>query len=194
MSNYFFDQIPAHQKRLTLSTSLTLLRIILSPVLVACMANGWWSLAFLVFITAALSDLLDGFLARLRNEQTLLGACLDPIADKIFIISSFATVAFIQTPLFTIPGWFIWLMLLKEIALILGISVLYFVGLRIDIKPTILSKTTTAVQLLFIGWLFIVYFFNWLPLKTYYVLLGSVVVMTCMTLFQYAYIGFFRRR
>jgi len=189
-----------HKKKLTLATCLTLLRILLSPVLLACMIKGYWFLAFFIFVLAALSDMLDGFLARLRNEQTLLGACLDPIADKIFIISSFAALAFIKGPtasVFIIPVWFVWFMVVKEIALIIGIVILYCAGTRIDIKPTLWSKVTTALQLFFIWLLFIAYIFNYVSIYFFYylyVVFGIVVFMTGISFFQYAYIGFFRRK
>lgn len=193
-----------YKKKLTLATCFTLLRILLSPVLVVCMIKGYWFLAFFVFVLAAVSDMLDGFLARLRNEQTLLGACLDPIADKIFIISSFAALAFIKGPtasVFVIPMWFVWFVVIKEIALIIGIVILYCAGRRIDIKPTLLSKITTTLQLVFIGLLFIAYFFNYLSIYFVYCLylvFGIVVFMTGASFLQYmyigAYIGFLRRK
>ena len=68
---------------LTISNVLTVLRILLVPVIVVGISHHLWSFVFVLFLVAGLTDMLDGYLARWLNEQTTLGACLDPIADKI---------------------------------------------------------------------------------------------------------------
>lgn len=185
----FLKKLPAHEKKITLSTLLTLLRIALTPCIVACMLMGWWGIAFTLFCIAAISDALDGYLARLWHEQTFLGACLDPIADKLLVLSCFFTLAFIQSPLFTIPQWFVVLVLLKEIILIGGSIVFYVIKGHIDIKPTLLGKMSTVVQMCFIIWLFACYFFSWLPVKTYTSMLGIVLILVFASLVQYGTIG-----
>src|SRR3990167_8993776 len=116
----FLQQLPDREKKLTLSSWLTIARIALTPVIVIGMIKQWWGVASILFAVACITDMLDGNLARLRNEQTLLGACLDPIADKVLILSCFFTLAFVQSPLFAIPKWFVFLVLVKELLLIIG--------------------------------------------------------------------------
>lgn len=172
----------------------TLLRVFLTPFLILCMVKGWWGVALWCFLIAALSDTCDGTLARWRNEQTVLGACLDPLADKILIVSCFFALACIDTPLFKVPRWFVWLVLIKEIVLLTGIVAFYLRYGYVKIEPTMLSKMSTLVQMVFIGWLVACYFFHWMPLKTYGVMLGVVMVMVLATLIQYAYIGVWLKR
>ena len=185
----FLKKLPPHEKKITLSTMLTLLRIALVPCIVSAMLMEWWGAAFSMFCVAAVSDALDGYLARLWHEQTFLGACLDPIADKLLVLSCFFTLAFIRSPLFTIPQWFVVLVLVKELILIGGSITFYLIKGHIDIKPTLLGKMTTVVQMFFIIWLFACYFFSWLPVKTYASMLGVVLLLVFASLVQYGTIG-----
>ncbi|HEV2916869.1 MAG TPA: CDP-alcohol phosphatidyltransferase family protein [Candidatus Babeliales bacterium] len=182
--------LPATEYRFTVSTAITLVRIIVTPIIVLLLCYQHIPEAFVLFVCAALTDMLDGALARARNEQTFLGACLDPIADKILLISCFATLAWIKTPLFPIPQWFVWLVLIKELLLIIGIIFLYVYTGVIRIFPTQLSKITTLIQICFIGWLFICYFYAWLPIKTQTVSLLILCCLIAATLLHYGYIGF----
>lgn len=185
----FFKKLPPHEKKITLSTMLTLLRIALVPCIVACMLVGWWGTACILFCIAAISDALDGHLARRFNEQTFLGACLDPIADKLLVLSCFFTLAFIHSPLFTIPQWFFMLVLFKELILIGGSIAFYMMKGHLDVRPTLLGKITAVVQMCFIIWLFMCYFFSWLPIKTYVSMLAIVLILVFASLVQYCIIG-----
>ena len=122
----FFKQLPASEKRFTISTLFTVLRIVLTPFIVAAMAMHFWGAAFILFSIASVSDVVDGYLARSLSEQTFLGACLDPIADKFLILSCFFALAFIRSPLFTIPLWFVLLILIKELILVGGTALIFF--------------------------------------------------------------------
>jgi cardiolipin synthase len=186
---HFFKKLPEHEKKMTISTMFTLLRIGLIPFIIISMLFRAWDISFILFSIAAITDIIDGKLARLRNEKTFLGACLDPIADKILVISCFFTLAFVQSPLFEIPIWFLMLILIKELILIVGSIMLYGLHGHLEIQPTVLSKTTTLVQMIFISWLFTCYYFTWIPRKTYYAMLGIVIVLVLSTLAQYIRIG-----
>lgn len=189
LSFNFFKRLPDREKKITLSTMLTLLRIALAPFIVCAMLYAHWGAAFVLFCIAALSDVLDGYLARWLDERTFLGACLDPIADKLLLLSCFFTLAFVHSPLFSIPLWFVLLVLLKELILVVGAIILYWIKGHIEIHPTVLGKTTTVVQMGFIIWLFACYFFNWIPVKTYYSMLGLVMLLVFASLAHYILIG-----
>jgi len=175
---------------LTLATFFTVLRIILTPCIVYVMINQYWGAAFLLFIIASTTDVIDGALARKWNQETVFGACLDPIADKFLLISCFSTLAFIPSPLFSIPLWFVLIVLIKELLLVVGVAMLYFLKGSIQIKPTWLGKITTLMQIIFIIWLFACYFFGWVPIKAYYVMLGLLLFLVLATLAQYSYLGY----
>lgn len=185
----FLQQLPDREKKLTLSNWLTIARIALTPIIVMGMIKHWWGIACILFAIACITDMLDGNIARLRNEQTLLGACLDPIADKFLILACFFTLAFVQSPLFSIPKWFVLLVLVKELLLIIGAILLYMRNGYIQVRPLLIGKVTTVVQMGFIGWLFACYFFAWMPIKIYYGMLGVLFLLVIGSLVAYSLLG-----
>ena len=185
----YIKQLPKSQTRLTFSTVLTLMRIALTPIIVAAMIWQQWGMAFGLFVIAIVTDLLDGYIARVWNQQTFLGACLDPIADKVLLVSCFAALAFVHTPLFTIPLWFVYVVLIKELLLVVGAALLLLSSEQRLIQPTWLGKMTTTVQMLFIVWLFACYFFCWVPIKTYLLMLGLLLLLVLASLLHYISIG-----
>jgi cardiolipin synthase len=98
----------------------------------------------IVFIVAGLSDALDGFLARVLKQQTVLGAYLDPIADKALLASSFVTLSVLHI----IPSWLAVIVISRDFIILLGISVLSIMSISVEIRPTFISKVTTGLQLI----------------------------------------------
>ncbi len=178
-----------NQYRFTIATFFTVIRLLLIPFIVASMITQHVHAGFILFVIAAATDLVDGFLARLLDEKTFLGASLDALADKLLLISCFITLAFFPLPLFPVPYWFVLFVLAKEAILIIGALFLYIRNGFVKIQPTRLGKFTMLMQTLFIIWLFACYFFHWLPIKTYYVMLGLLMVIVITSLFQYISIG-----
>jgi cardiolipin synthase (CMP-forming) len=184
-----FQHLPATEMRITIPTLFTLSRIIVIPIIVVSMVLSWWGCAFFFFVFACLTDVIDGLLARFLNEKTFLGACLDPIADKLLLISCFFTLAFVSTPLFSVPRWFVFFVISKEMIQVAGAALIYYTRGYLNVQPTVLGKTTTFIQMIFIIWLFACYFFCWVPIKTYYTMLGIMVFFIGGSFIQYAYIG-----
>jgi cardiolipin synthase len=182
----------AKERRITFSTMLTIARLGAVPFIVFAMIQGAWGWAFGLFLAAAVTDILDGYLARMLHQETFLGACLDALADKILILAVFATLTFVDTPLFRIPGWFLWIVLGKELFQIVGAFIVYTVRGRIYVSPTLLGKVAMMVQTFFIVWLFACYFFGWLPAKTYAVALAVVVSVVLASLVRYLRIGWYQ--
>lgn len=185
----FFRQLPAREKTITLSSWVTIARMLLTPIIIWSMIYHYWGTAFALFVTACLTDMLDGNIARLRGEQTFLGAVLDPIADKLLILSCFFTLAFIKSPLFTVPKWFFSIVLIKELILIAGAILIFLIKGHIQVTPLLLGKFTTVVQMGFIMWLFACYFFAWVPIKTYYSMLGILLILIIASFIQYSAMG-----
>jgi len=141
---------------LTMSNVLTCLRIVLAPFV--CLSISWnlWKLAFVIFLIAAGTDLLDGYLARLFNEHTRLGRILDPIADKFFLIMSLGSLVFVDSPFIKVPVWFFILILVRESILLAGgYLVMSITGGSESIKPSIWGKLTTFMLIVFIAVLFL---------------------------------------
>ena len=188
-SFHLFKNLPAREKKITVSTMLTLIRLALIPFIVIAMIQDVWGVAFVLYIVAAVTDVLDGWIARCFNQRTFLGAALDPITDKLLVIAIFFTLAFIQPFLFRIPLWFVIGVLLKELIQITGAIIIYSKRGYLHIAPTFLGKANGVVQTIFITWLFTCYFFNWAPFKTYYVLLTLVAAFVVLTFVDYVRIG-----
>ena len=186
---HFWKKLPAAEKRITVPTVLTVIRLVFAPVIVGAMIAQSWGLAFWLFLCAAATDALDGGLARLFNQQTFLGACLDPIADKLLVLSVFSTLAFFQSPLFSIPFWFVLTVLIKETIIIAGSIGLVVLKGHFEARPTRFGKLLMLGQMSFIIWLFACYFFQWVPIKTYYTMLSSLLVLILLSLGQYVTIG-----
>jgi len=128
---------------MNLPNTITLVRVVLIPVFIGLMSYGYYRIALMVFVVACLTDALDGLIARLTNTKTELGAFLDPMADKLLIVSSFVTLALLGK----IPAWLVIIVISRDVILVLGSLVIYFTGHSLTIQPSILGKITTFCQL-----------------------------------------------
>lgn len=129
---------------MNIPNSLTLLRIILVPVIVIFLIDGDYPGAVIIFIIAGITDALDGFLARVLKQKTILGAYLDPLADKALLISSFITLSVLGV----IPGWLTVIVISRDMVILLGVSLLFIMSVSFEIKPAFISKVTTLFQIL----------------------------------------------
>jgi cardiolipin synthase (CMP-forming) len=123
---------------------LTLLRILLVPLLVIFLIDGEFLKALIIFFVSGISDALDGFLARLLHQKTVLGAYLDPIADKALLISCFLTLSIEGV----IPGWLTVVVISRDVIILAGTFLLFMMSVPFEIKPILISKITTALQIL----------------------------------------------
>ena len=129
---------------LNVPNCITLLRIGAIPVFLILLIEARYTAALVVFVLAGITDSLDGFLARWLDARTTLGAFIDPLADKLLLISSFVILAFLEH----IPSWLAVLVITRDIIILLGYSVLYFVtGHSIEVRPTLIGKASTFFQL-----------------------------------------------
>jgi cardiolipin synthase len=124
--------------------TLTVLRIILVPIIIICLIQGQYLSALLLFIIAGITDGLDGFFARILKQKSVLGSYLDPLADKTLISSSFIALAVMGS----IPAWLTVIVISRDFIILLGISVLALLSIPFEVRPTMVSKMTTAFQLL----------------------------------------------
>lgn len=108
-----------------------------------------YDFALYVFVIAGFTDGLDGWLARQFAWQSRLGLILDPIADKLLIVTSFVSLALIHQ----MPWWLIELVLFRDMSILLGIFAWYQVMRRgLEFKPTWLSKINTAIELFLVSY------------------------------------------
>jgi len=132
----------------TIPNILTVVRILLTPVFVIAYTSENFNLAWILFAIAGLTDALDGFLARIWNQRTQLGAMLDPLADKTLLVTSFLCLSLKGW----IPTWFTVLVVSRDFIIVGGLAVLNFWGVDVKsrIKPIWVSKFTTAAQIVLV--------------------------------------------
>ncbi len=128
---------------LNLPNALTLARILITPLFIICLIKGAYQMALLMFTLAGVTDGLDGLLARLMNQKTTIGAYLDPIADKLLLVSAFITLAVQQM----IPAWLAVVVISRDVLIFIGITILEVSRVEYQIQPSMVSKCTTAAQL-----------------------------------------------
>jgi cardiolipin synthase (CMP-forming) len=133
---------------LNLPNFLTLIRIVAIPFFLVLLASRFYLDALVIFIIGALTDALDGAVARLTDQKTPLGAYLDPAADKLLVISSFVMLGMIEA----IPAWLVVLVVSRDIIILFGYGMLYFlVGDHPKVQPSLIGKLSTLFQLLTVG-------------------------------------------
>lgn len=128
---------------------ITVIRILLIPVFIVLLFYGYKLYALFVFISAGISDALDGLIARRWNLKTRLGTYLDPIADKLLLVSSFVMLSVIGL----IPRWLMIIVIGRDVIIgITGMILLKVIDLRsYNVKPSLLGKATTWLQLIIIA-------------------------------------------
>lgn len=125
---------------------LTLLRMFAAPVLILCLTDRNYGLGALVFLIAGITDALDGWYAKRFDCVTPLGAILDPIADKMLIITAY----FVLSLLGDIPLWLVLIVGFRDLGIVGGYLILQDIREQMLPQPSMLSKLNTVVQIVFV--------------------------------------------
>ncbi len=130
----------------TVPNLLTIIRIFITPAFVLAFFGEDYFLALILFIAAGITDGLDGFLARILQQRSRLGAMIDPLADKFLLLTTFVCLG-IQG---WIPFWLIVIVISRDIIIIGGLFVLHIFGVNVKnkINPTLDSKLNTLFQII----------------------------------------------
>ena len=166
---------------MNLPNLLSIFRLCLTAFFILAMTHGRYQLALVLFIAQAISDLLDGFFARMMHKKTDLGAWLDPIADKVMLMSSYLVLGFQQI----IPFWVVAIVLLRDIVVLLGFLVLHLASYRVAPAPSTLGKATTLFQMVTILY---VLWSTTREFQEYF--LYATAGLTILSGFQYILLGF----
>lgn len=135
---------------MNLANRISIVRIILVPFFVAAILYSRLNLALTIFVICILSDALDGYIARTKGQRTRLGSLLDPIADKLLLISGFISLSIVKDipPYLRFPPYVPLIVVSRDVLIILGCMVIYLLKGKIEIKPTMLGKATTFFQMI----------------------------------------------
>jgi cardiolipin synthase len=129
---------------MNLPNTLTLTRVLLIPLFVIFIINKAFEWALFTFAIAGITDGIDGLIARLTHQRTELGTYLDPIADKLLLFSAFISLAIIEI----IPSWLVVIVVTRDVIILVGFLVMLLTSYHPKIEPSLLSKATTAFQII----------------------------------------------
>ena len=152
---------------LTAANQLTLLRMLLIPAFVILVLYGELGWALIVFVTAGVTDGLDGIIARRSGQFTSLGAWLDPMADKLLLVTTFVVLALPGLDLANrLPVWLTVCIISRDVVIILTVAVVNLAIGRRTFRPSIFGKIATAT---YIVTAVIAMFFNYLGYHSLFV-------------------------
>jgi cardiolipin synthase len=170
---------------MNLPNILSLFRLCLTAFFILAITYQRYTLALALFVAQAISDLLDGFFARMMHKKTDLGAWLDPMADKVMLVSSYLVLGFHGIIPFLVVG----IVLLRDVVLMLGFLVLHLLSYRIVPSPTLVGKATTLFQMVTI--LYLLWHLLWPTTREFQEYFFYVTAaLTVFSGFQYVLLGF----
>ncbi|TAN18636.1 MAG: CDP-alcohol phosphatidyltransferase family protein [Rhizobiaceae bacterium] len=133
---------------MTIPNIITLMRFFLVPAVVFAMLSDRMGWAFAGFLIAGISDGVDGFIARQFNQRSKLGAYLDPVADKLLLVSVFVVLGFMGG----LPLWLVVAAVSRDALIVGAVLISSLMGHPVDIRPVFVSKANTAVQIVLAAW------------------------------------------
>lgn len=183
---------------LSLANKITFLRLFCIPFFVLLLLyydrtvhhgtfnNGLRISASILFIVTFVSDAIDGYIARTRNQISRLGTILDPIADKTLLLSALILLTYASKQAFEIhlPLWFVWLVICRDIMLVAGAALVYFINGTVKVRPRLSGKITTFFQMSIIVWILLD-----CPVFLFPFFLWSAALFTAISAVQYFFDG-----
>lgn len=141
---------------MNLANKITIARVLLIPFFVAAVIyyspdNDFLRfIALAVFMIGVFTDALDGYIARTRNQKTVLGSYLDPIADKLLLLAAFICLAMVNN--FpqgrSLPAWVVLIVISRDAIIMLGSVIIYLMKGALEVVPSKLGKATTFLQMI----------------------------------------------
>ena len=175
---------------LSLANKLSIFRILLVPLFIATIMYFTPEKDFLrlvavgIFLLAILSDALDGYIARVKGERTKQGVFLDPLADKLLLISAFICLSAVKSlpAQFKLAPWVVIIVISRDVIIVLGAAVIYMINGKLNISPTVLGKITTFLQMITVLALL-------LQLRVFIPIMYAMIFFTVLSGLDYIRIG-----
>jgi CDP-diacylglycerol--glycerol-3-phosphate 3-phosphatidyltransferase len=164
---------------MTTANKITILRILLIPFFVVevlyYVRNGnevHRLLAIVSFAVAAICDGVDGYIARRYNQRSELGAILDPLADKLLLVSGIVVLTFDHRPyLESVPLWLTGTVIGRDLLILIGMLVIHTTVGKVAVRPRIPGKIGTVLQMIGVVWILL----KWDPQWLWYLALGAAL-------------------
>lgn len=143
----------------TIPNYISIFRLMIIPVFVIALLDfsesgveiSWWT-AVIAFCVASISDGIDGYIARRFKQRSELGTFLDPMADKLLLLSGLIILSFSSNHLPKLPVWMIGMVFGRDLFLLLGFFVITYWCGKMKIQPHFLSKCATVLQMFVVAW------------------------------------------
>ena len=132
---------------MTIPNMITILRFLLVPAVVYCLLEGSVGWALACFLVAGISDGVDGFIARHFNQRSTLGAYLDPMADKVLLVSTFLVLGLMRE----LPLWLVVLAVSRDLLILAAVLLSTIMGHPVTVRPLFVSKANTAMQIVLVA-------------------------------------------
>ncbi|MGP0061001.1 MAG: CDP-alcohol phosphatidyltransferase family protein [Beijerinckiaceae bacterium] len=127
----------------SLPNLISLGRLVMVPAVIAMISAQRWQEASIIFVLAGVSDAVDGWLAKTFGWRTELGAYLDPVADKALLVSIYVALAIVGV----VPAALTIIVVARDLMIIGAVLISWLLGAPVEIKPLLISKVNTAVQI-----------------------------------------------
>lgn len=168
---------------MTTANKITILRILMIPFFVVEVlyhvksGNDFHRVAaLLTFLVAAILDGVDGYIARHYNQRSELGAILDPLADKLLLVSGVVVLSFDHTPMLgQIPLWLTGTIIGRDLLLLIGLVVIQMTVGKVKVRPRILGKVATVLQMIAVLWILLKWDAGWGAKWTWWWMFGAAV-------------------
>lgn len=163
---------------------ITVCRIALVPLVIVSLIHAHFSDAFVLFLIAGVSDALDGLLARRFQWTSRFGSIIDPLADKLLLVSCFITLTWLQQ----LPIWLLIAVIARDVLISVGVCILPSLIGRYDFQPSIMSKVNTFLQILLVSLAIFQLAFAELPSLVIPLLIPLVFFTTAVSLLAYLWV------
>lgn len=135
---------------ISLANKISITRIILIPFFIGAVVYGRHDIALIFFGVAVISDGLDGFIARTFNQKTVLGTIIDPVADKLLLMSAYITLSIMPSAAghLRLPPYVPIVVISRDVMIVIGSLIVYLVKGDLKVSPSIVGKVTTFFQMM----------------------------------------------
>jgi cardiolipin synthase (CMP-forming) len=162
--------ITYHFTGMTTANKVTILRVLLIPFFIVLMLyyvkNGeeiFRTLGLVAFALCSISDAVDGYIARRYNQRSELGAILDPLADKLLLVSGIILLSLNNGPLLPrLPLWLAGVIISRDVLMLIGLAVIHMVCGKATVRPRWIGKTATVLQMATVIWALLKWQTQWL--------------------------------
>ena len=182
---FILSQVARHRSLVAMTTAnkVTILRMLLTPFFVVAVLyygktghEAYRLVALLTFAVAAICDGVDGYIARHYNQYSELGAILDPLADKLLLVSGVVLLSFDHGPLLgQIPLWLTGTIIGRDLMILIGMAVIHMTVGKVKVRPRIIGKIATVLQMAAVLWLLLKWDTGWDARWFLYVAMGAAI-------------------